>query len=233
MKLSSLVWLFLSTLAFALAAPLAAAKIESKRAVCEGKSFEYLLYRPAHSGPLPAVLLLHGAGDSARPMMDAWQSMAKKDGIVLIAPELPRKAEFEEMAPRVFHCVVLDAKQFAALDPKRLYVFGNSMGGYLAYDAAAFQSDYFAAVGVHAMGIDPHYDHILDNAKRKIPIAIYMGDRDPLVSLSNVRRTRALLEKNGFPVHYTELKNHDHNYYWVADKVNPDVWQFFSAQRLP
>jgi len=88
-------------------------------------------------------------------------------------------------------------------------------------------------VGVHAMGIDPQYDSILDHATRKTPVAIYIGDHDQLVSLKNVQRTRDLLLTKGFPVHYTELKNHDHNYYSVSDKVNPDVLRFFLAQRLP
>ena len=199
---------------------------------CEGEKFSYLFYAPEKVGPLPAILLLHGAGDSPEPMIRAWRELAKKEGIALIAPELPRRVEFEDTAPRVFRCVMEDAKHRGNLDSARLYVFGNSMGGYLAYDAAMFDSEYFAAVAVHAMGIAPEYDGILQKASRKTPLAIYMGDRDPLVSLANVRRTRDLLEKNGFSVHYVELKEHDHNYYYVADKVNPDAWAFFREKRL-
>ena len=29
-----------------------------------------------------------------------------------------------------------------------------------------------------------------------------------------------------FPVHYVEVKNHDHNYYAVSDRVNTDAWAF-------
>jgi polyhydroxybutyrate depolymerase len=209
---------------FALAAR--ASDVKSKSVQCEGQTSHYLLFVPDGEGVRPAILLLHGSGDSPRPMVDAWQALARKEGIVLIAPELPLKPEFETIAPRVFRCEVEDAKQSAAIDATRVYVFGNSMGGYLAYDAAAFESEYFAGVAVHAMGIDPQYDGILDHARRKTPIAIYMGDHDPLVSLPNVQRTRDLLRKNGFLVHYVEVKNHDHNYYAVADQVNPDAWKF-------
>ena len=209
-----------------------AARAGATTAECEGRKFNYLFYGPEKAGPLPAILLLHGAGDSPEPMLRAWVGLAKKEGIALIAPELPRKAEFEEIAPWVFRCVVEDAKRLGNLDSARLYVFGNSMGGYLAYDAAMFDSEYFAAVAVHAMGIAPEYDGILQKATRKIPLAIYIGDRDPLVSLANVHRTRDLLEHNGFVVHYVELKEHDHNYYYVAEKVNPDAWAFFREKRL-
>jgi poly(3-hydroxybutyrate) depolymerase len=215
------------------AAPSFCSGVARRKASCDGASYSYLLFSPDDTKELPALLLLHGAGDSPDPMVRVWESMAKKEGIVLIAPELPGKLEFEDKAPRVFECVVENAKHSAKIDAKQVYVFGNSMGGYLAYDAMAFDSRYFAAVAVHAMGIDPSYDGILKHATRKVPVAIYMGDEDPLVSLKNVRRTRDLLAKNGFAVHYVELKGHDHNYYRIAEKINPDVWQFLRENRLP
>ena len=205
--------------------------VRSKNVSCEGQKSRYELFVPKAEGARPAILLLHGSGDSPRPMIEAWHSLAKNEGVVLIAPELPLTPGFEAIAPKVFRCEVEDAKQSAAIDAKRVYVFGNSMGGYLAYDAAAFDSDYFAGVAVHAMGIDPQYDGILDHAQRKLPIAIYIGAEDPLVSLTSVRRTRDLLLKRSFTVHYTELPRHDHNYYAVCDKVNRDAWQFFNDHR--
>lgn len=212
--------------------PAIASGVHTEHVVCEGNKYHYLLSAPDKEKSSPALLLLHGSGDSPEPMVEAWQRFAKREGIVLIAPELPLRRDFEPVAPQVFRCMVEDAKRIAAVDPRRVYVFGNSMGGYLAYDAAAFDSDYFAAVAVHAMGIDPSYDRILEHATRKTPIAIYMGDRDPLVSLKNVRRTRDLLESKGFPVHYVELQDHDHNYYRVAERINPDIWNFLSGKSL-
>jgi len=209
------------------------AGVQSRTVECEGQRFRYLLSVPNRREAAPALLLLHGAGDTPEPMLDAWHGLAKKEKIVLIVPELPRRAEFEGIAPRVFRCEVEDAKRLATIDARRIYVFGNSMGGYLAYDAAMFDSDYFAAAAVHAMGIAPEYDWILEQARRKTPIAIYMGEEDPLVSLKNVHRTRELLLQKGFPVHYVELKGHDHNYYRVAERINPDIWRFFQEKQLP
>src|ERR1700688_1617693 len=172
--------------------PAIAGSTESKPVMCEGKNYRYLLSAPQKEQGLPALLLLHGAGDAPEPMIEAWQDLAKKENFLLIAAELPLHKDFEPVAPKVFICIVEDAKQFASIDAKHVYIFGNSLGGYLAYDAVAYDSEYFAAVAVHAMGIDPEYDGILDQAKRRMAIAIYMGDKDPLVSLENVRRTRDL-----------------------------------------
>jgi predicted esterase len=216
-------------------APVCSGKsISTPRAVrCDSGDYRYLLFAAAKNEVSPAVLLLHGAGDHADSFIETWMSFAREKHIVLIAPDLPREAKFEQAAPNVFRCIVEDAKQQAAIDPRRVYVFGHSMGGYLAYDAAMFDSEYFAAVAVHAMHVDNDYIWILDRAKRKTPIAIYIGDRDQFVPVSRALQTRDLLVKAGFPVHYVELKGHDHNYYALADSINADAWKFLSEQRLP
>ena len=148
-------------------------------------------------------------------------------------PELPRDPKFEDNAPTVFRCLVEDAANFVHVDPWRVYLFGNSMGGYLAFDGAMFQSQYFAAVAVHANRIDEEYVGIVKRAVRKTPIAIYIGDHDQYFSLESVRKTRDLLIKEGFPVHYVELSHHDHNYYALADEINADAWKFMRDQSLP
>jgi dienelactone hydrolase len=147
--------------------------------------------------------------------------------------EIPSERWFEELAPAVFRCVVLAAERSAPIDPARVSVVGYSLGGYLAYDAAMYDSEFFAAVAVTSMGIEKDYFGILTEAKRKIPLAIYMGDADPLVSVEGVRQTRDLLLKNGFSVHYVEIKHHDHNYFAASDQINGDAWNFLRDKKLP
>jgi len=211
-----------------------AVEIKSRSVRCEGREQDYLYFSPnaGNSDKLPAVMLLHGAGDRAANMVDAWKGFASKQKIILLAPELPREEKYEEAAPQIFRCVVEDAKPFVRLDSQRVYLFGNSMGGYLAYDGAMFQSQYFAAVAVHGMRIADDYTWILNRAQRKTPIAIYIGDHDQFHSVQSVRKTRDLLRQSGFPVHYVELDNHDHNYYARSDEINSDAWKFLKASSL-
>jgi len=202
-----------------------------RTASCGGADYRYLLVPAARRGP--ALVLLHGAGDRPESMIAAWQAFAVRRGIVLVAPVLPRVTAFEAAAPRVLRCVVEDARGATPIDRRRVYLFGHSMGGYLAYDAATLASDYFAAAAVHAMGIAPEYDWVVDSARRRTPMAIYIGDRDPFVPLAGVRRTRDLLVAHGFRVHYVELRNHDHDYFAMSDWINADAWAFLRRQRLP
>jgi predicted esterase len=83
------------------------------------------------------------------------------------------------------------------------------------------------------MGIADEYESVVNQAKRKTPIAIYIGDQDELVPITRVQRSRDLLRKAGFPVHYVELRDHDHNYYDLAGQINADAWEFLSQYQLP
>jgi hypothetical protein len=158
---------------------------------------------PISLPPLRATAKRRIARDQPDPMLEAWKFLAKKEGITLIAPALPRIAAFG------FRCMVEDAKKIVPLDPRRIYIFGHSMGGYLGYDAAMLQSNYFAAGAVHAMGISEDYYWIVARTERKTPVAIYIGDREQPVLCDKARKTRDLLRKENFPVHYVELTDHD------------------------
>ena len=194
----------------------------------QNKRYTYALFQPAGDRN-PAILLLHGAGGMGRDMLDLWKPFAQAHGITLIAPDMPRELAFEAIAPDFFRALV-DAVN--AIDRNRVYVFGYSMGGYLAYDAAMFGSDYFAAVGVYANCIAPEYLSIVKSAKRKIPIAIYAGVRDEMIPIASVRATRDFLEQRAFPVHYREFARNGHDYGTVAKDVNADVWEFFERVKL-
>ena len=217
--------------------PIYASAVEFSRHTveCVDRKTEYRSFAPAPSTgePLPVLLLLHGAGDEAPNFIAAWEPLAKKKRIILLAPQLPRELSFEAAAPKVFRCIVDDAKKQMRIDPQRIYIFGYSMGGYLAYDGALLESKYFAAAAIFAMGIDNDYVSIVKRAERKIPIAIYTGTDDHLVSLKQVRKTKELLEDAGFPGRYREIGGHGHSYYDISEQINTDAWEFLSQYRLP
>src|SRR5487761_2599433 len=199
-------------------------------------AYRYSVFTPedlSASEQLPALLLLHGAGGRGIDMLNAWKELAGLERIILVAPDFPLDARFETTIPRLFPALMDAVKRERHFNPRRVYVFGYSAGGYCAYDAATLASTYFAAAGVFAMVISPEYDNIVLQAKRKTPIAIYIGDRDPNFTLSQTRRTRDLLLANQFPVHYVELPRRDHSYGAVSAQVNADAWKFMSKYSLP
>ena len=210
-----------------------ARRLERRHVTCLGTRYEYQLESPAGEGLRPAILLLHGAGGAGSDMLDLWRSLAARERVVLIAPDVPRDLAFEAIAPAVFRCLTEDARAHASIDDRRVYLFGYSMGGYLALDGAMYASDIFAAVGVYAAAIAEEYEGIIEHAARRVPIALYIGDRDRFYSTAQVRRTHDLLASRGFPVRLLVLPNQDHGYGGVSSRINEDAWSYLSSFTLP
>jgi dienelactone hydrolase len=93
------------------------------------------------------------------------------------------------------------------------------------------ESQYFAAAAVHAGALAKN-DQAVGVAKRKSPIAIFVGTRDAFFPVADVRDTRDQLKRQGFPVELTEISGHDHNYYDSSSKINQSAWEFLRKQQL-
>jgi flagellar hook-basal body complex protein FliE len=95
------------------------------------------------------------------------------------------------------------------------------------------QSEYFAATAVHAGSWrskeELSYIHL---AKRKTPIAIFIGDVDQFFPLDLVKKTEELLKAYQFPIQLTVMKGHDHWYYDLAPEINRNAWAFLKQHSL-
>jgi poly(3-hydroxybutyrate) depolymerase len=201
-----------------------------------GASYPYLIYTPTawtKDRQMPVLLLIHGAGGNGAGMLGLWQAFAEKHGILIVAPTFPLDSVFETYVPQLYPALMDTVRARVHSDPKRVYIFGYSAGAYSTYDAATLASTSFAAAGVFAGIITPGYDGIVAEAKRKTPVAIYIGDHDQFFSLTQTRRTRDLLSAAGFPVHYVEIAHQDHNYAAASAFVNADLWAYLRPYALP
>jgi len=113
-----------------------------------------------------------------------------------------------------------------------LYLFGHSAGALHGLAMAVLESEYFAAVVVHAGTLPDSVLPFVGHAPRKTPIAIWVGTNDPLFPVHAVRATQTTLNKQGFAAVLTEIPGHTHNYYNRAPDINRQAWQFLAKQRL-
>jgi poly(3-hydroxybutyrate) depolymerase len=182
----------------------------------------------------PALLLLHGSGHHGMSLIDPWKDLAAKDGIILVAPDSSDSSQWNQTAdgPDFVHAVVEAAKSKYPIDPRRVYLFGHSAGAVYALYLSAIQSEYFAATAIHAGALLTNDLKIVAIATRKIPIAIWVGTNDPYFALILVPATRDAFDSRGLPVQLTEMPGHDHNYYAMAAKINPAIWEFLEANTL-
>lgn len=59
-------------------------------------------------------------------------------------------------------------------------------------------------------------------------MGIWIGDRDRLVPLEPIEKTRDMFSSQGFPATFKVMKGHDHDYYSVSKTLNQEVWDYLS-----
>jgi poly(3-hydroxybutyrate) depolymerase len=202
-----------------------------------GAARSYRVFVPesaSQSGPAPAVVLFNGSGSPVQPLLEFWKTVARKDGVVLIgpAPFAPGAWRIPEDSPEFSHDVVEAVKAAFAIDPRRVYLFGQSGGGGHALSVALLESEYYAAAAEHANALPGSAYPFMNLAKRKIPLGLWVGTNDQLVPLSAVRDTYNALVTHGFTVERYEIKDHSHAYAERGDELTAEAWAFLKKQHL-
>ncbi len=213
-------------------------KILKESFVSQGKRHTYYLFVPANIGPtaaVPMILMFHGSGRNGLSLVDKWADLAAKEGIILVGPDSQNSQTWRvpEDGPEFLRELVEAIKAKYPVDPRRIYLFGHSAGAVFALNLSMFESEYFAAVAVHAGSFREDKEfQVIHYAKRKAPLAIFVGDRDAFFPLSTVKATNDALRSRGFPIEVTIIKGHDHWYYDIAPEINRNAWEFLKKHEL-
>ena len=94
------------------------------------------------------------------------------------------------------------------------------------------ESEYFAAVAVHAGALPPTSFDLIGMADRKIPFAIWVGTNDSFFPVRDVEATKAVMEAKGLTVALKTITNHTHNYYQRSGEINEEAWVFLKDRKL-
>lgn len=203
----------------------------------EGKKRAYYLFAPeklSASQPLPLIVLLHGSGRNGLSLVEKWKDVAKKENVILVGPDAldSRGWRIPEDGPDALRELIETLKAKYPVNERRVYLFGHSAGAGQSLYLSLLESQYFAATAVHAGALDPEAYPFIERAKRKIPIAIFVGTNDNFFPLSIVRETRDAFNSRGFSLELTEIKNHTHWYYDRAPEINRRAWEFLNKHEL-
>ncbi|MGF1452185.1 MAG: alpha/beta hydrolase-fold protein [Opitutales bacterium] len=177
----------------------------------------------------PLVLCLHGSGgrfnDDFRPNVYAYNRLQQPDvpDAFLVAPHvvgsenrwgdwrwqegnysLNAVAESDEMA--MTQALVEHLVRTLPIDPLRVYVTGQSMGGFGTFDLVARYPGYYAAALPMAGG-GP-----VDAAERlaQTPLWFFHGSADEAIDVTTSRELAAALEAIDADYRYTEYRNQPH-----------------------
>lgn len=193
----------------------------------------YLFVPESVKSSAPLIVLLHGSGRNGLTLVDKWKDLAAKEGFIVVGPDSldPSVWNSPTDGPDFLRDLVENLKARHPINPRRVYLFGHSGGAIFALYMSLLESRYFAAAAIHA-GALAKDDPAIGVAKRKTPIALFVGTRDKFFPLDRVRQTRDDLKRQGFAVELTEISGHDHWYYDRAPKINQSVWEFLKKHQL-
>jgi predicted peptidase len=225
----------------------------------DGRKMPYRLFQPArHSGKLPLILWLHGAGglgDDNRKQIaggnlfgsHVWALPEHQERVpcYVVAPQTsfgwirydaprtpggprPKPVEgFGDGARMALEIVDALRKEFA-IDERRLYVMGNSMGGGGTWHMLAHKPGLFAAAIPVAGGATS------DPVQRVAgtPLWNFHGDADKTVDVSISRKRIDALRKAGGSPLYTEYPGVGHNANeWAFTEPALIEWLFHQKRR--
>jgi predicted peptidase len=220
------------------------------------ETLPYRMLAPKNPQPgkrYPLVLFLHGAGergdDNRLPLVHAAAEFARDDRrdafpAFVVFPQCPKGKRWVESdwnlesgrglipaepstAMRLTLELVDNLIQREAIDSRRLYVAGLSMGGQGAWFAAAAPPKRFAALLAVCGGSDP------DWAPRYAGINIWAfhGQEDRVVPVSRGREMVAALANAGHTpeLRYVEYPGVGHDS-WTQTFARDDVFQWLFSQ---
>jgi len=204
----------------------------------QGKKRNYYLFVPGSiksATSVPLIILLHGSGRTGISLVEKWKDIAGQEGFIIVGPDSSNSQGWSTPTdgPDFLHDLVESLRAKYPINPRRVYLFGHSAGAVFAMNMAMLESEYFAATAVHAGSWRDEREYaVMDYAKRKPPLAIFVGDRDNFFPLSSVKATEAALKERGFPLELTIIKGHTHWYYDQAPEFNRNAWDFLKRHEL-
>ena len=177
---------------------------------------QYLVFAPKqkHKAAVPLLIYLHGAGGVGDNIMkirgQASQVVKgiekfKKGPCIVVAPQCDKRVrEGGGWIPDDLNALLTHLKATLKVDEKRIYLTGNSMGGYGSWAWAGHNPEHFAAVAPVSGGIGPggpkDVTPDLDKWSKnlaKVPVFAFAGGKDRVVPAERSQRMIAAIKKAG------------------------------------
>jgi len=194
----------------------------------EGHGLSYRIFGarklrgPDETG-FPLVIYLHGRGGDVMTPEEPGEARTfsaeenyRKRECFIIAPQCPKDASWDGKNSAAVVGIIGDLVKNLAVDKKRIYLTGYSMGGYGTFHLLGEEPKLFAAGVPIAGGGDPNKAEIF----KKVPLWVFHGAKDPTVKPDQSRNMVEALKKARSEVKYTEYEDGDHG---IVGRVYADV----------
>lgn len=193
----------------------------------------YLLFLPQGYGrssgkERPLILFLHGMAERGDDL-----SLVKRHGIpkiveqrpgfsfIAVSPQCPEDAFWHEHHGAL-KALLDQITAEHAVDPNRVYLTGNSMGGYGTWSLAIACPEIFAAIAPICGGGSPE----MVCALREVPVWAFHGANDQVVDLTQSQQMVEALQACGGNVRFTVYPDAGHDS-WTRTYEDPELYEWF------
>lgn len=146
---------------------------------------------------------------------------------VAVSPQCPRdswwSSEIESLNALLDEIVATHA-----VDPRRIYLTGLSMGGFGAWALGMAYPRRFAAIAPICGGGSPH----LVSALKDVPVWAFHGAKDTVVPPEESQQMVDALKACGGDVRFTLYPDADHDS-WTETYENPALYEWFLSHARP
>jgi phospholipase/carboxylesterase len=169
-------------------------------------------YDPKH--PAPLVVFLHGSGGSESALLaqTGLAQLADSTGSIVIAPYGRGYSGFRGSATPDIYDALAVAKRAFAIDPRRRYLAGYSMGGFSIFRAGSVHPNEWDGLMCISGGLSGYID--ADAALRElnaIPLYVLTGKNDAVVPNAYTTQSAAYLRYYGMSVSYYRQSDGTHD----------------------
>ena len=217
--------------------------INSRSNITHFVQVNYLLYLPqnyqAGGAPWPLIVFLHGSGErgyNAEQIASTGLPRRLEDQsdfpFVVLSPQVPTDQWWEDQLS-VMPALIAQIESHYAIDVKREYLTGLSMGGFGAWALAVRYPQKFAAVVPIAGGWNGSDLPRNICAVKDVPFWVFHGALDQNVFPQQTERMVEALQQCGGNVRFTLYPDADHDGAWERAYADPQLYQWLLSQHLP
>ena len=191
----------------------------------------YLLYTPDTAANVPVILFLHGSGERGDDLVHVGDEGLPEilanlpEAATVVAPQCPEDSRWTEHLETLEKILDEVAARYA-VDPKRIYLTGLSLGGQGAWYLAARHPERFAALVPVCGRSNPEEADRLVN----LPTWVFHGADDAVVPPEESEKMVRALREAGGHAKLTVYPNVGHNS-WARAYAEDDLYAWMFAQR--
>jgi predicted peptidase len=154
---------------------------------------------------------------------------------IVLAPQAPEDVVWWGAELDLVRALLDHVQATYAVDPKRIYLTGPSMGGFGAWAMTVQQPQRFAAVVPIAGGWDSERDIVPRNICdiKHVPIWVFHSAQDDIVLPKKAQLLVNALKQCGMEVRFTLYPDADHRESFKRAYDDPELYAWLFEQRLP